>query len=110
MLIRKNTKAFKTILEIVRECQTRPDRDQLIRLYITKAGQSVKDRVSVEGLEGDAAVFYEMNYQGILDNLQSSNYQLHMSDEIPGVYFFRSASNKTWDEMPFEFDEMVSLL
>jgi bifunctional non-homologous end joining protein LigD len=32
---------------------------------------------------------------------------LHLSDDIPGIYFFRSTSNKVWDEMPFEFDEAV---
>ena len=50
MLIRKNTKAFKTILEIVSACRDRQDRDQLIRVYITKAGDKVKDRIIVEGI------------------------------------------------------------
>lgn len=108
MLIRKNTKAFKSILEIVTSCQSRPDREKLIRLYITKAGTTIKDRISVEGIQGDSAVFYEMNYQAVLTYLQSSNHQLHSSDDVPGIYFFRSASNKVWDEMPFEFDEAVA--
>lgn len=107
MLIRKNTKAFKTIAEIILACQQRTDREKFIRLYITKAGHTVHDRISVEGIQGDAALFYEMNYQSVLNYLQSSNHQLHASDEIPGVYFFRSSSNKTWDENPFEFDESV---
>jgi bifunctional non-homologous end joining protein LigD len=107
MLIRKNTKAFKTILELVTACQTRPDREKLIRLYITRAGHTIKERISVEGIQGDAAVFYEMNYQAVLTYLQSSNHQLHISDDVPGIYFFRSTSNKVWDEMPFEFDEAV---
>lgn len=96
MLIRKNTKAFKTIAEIILACQQRVDREKFIRLYITKAGHTVHDRISVEGIQGDAALFYEMNYQSVLNNLQSSNHQLHASDEIPGIYFFRSASNKTF--------------
>ena len=107
MLIRKNTKAFKSILEIFLVCQDRPDRDQLIRLYITRAGHSVHDRISVEGIQGEAALFYEMNYNSILNNLQSSNHQLNVSDEIPGIYFFHSTSNKVWDETPFEFDELI---
>lgn len=107
MLIRKNTKAFKTILEIFMACQDRPDRDQLIRLYITRAGHSVNDRISVEGIQGESALFYEMNYNSILNNLQSSNHQLNVSDEIPGLYFFHSTSNKVWDETPFEFDEAI---
>ena len=108
MLIRKNTKAFKTILEIFMACQDRPDRDQLIRLYITRAGSSVNDRINVEGIQGESALFYEMNYNSILNNLQSSNHQLNVSDEIPGLYFFHSTSNKVWDETPFEFDEAIN--
>ena len=107
MLIRKNTKAFKTILEIISACQGRADREKLIRLYITRAGHSIKDRISVEGIQGDAALFYEMNYQSVLNNLQSSSHQLNASDEIPGIYFFHSTSNKIWDETPFEFDESI---
>jgi bifunctional non-homologous end joining protein LigD len=107
MLIRKNTKAFKTILEIVSKCQNRDDREKLIRLYITKAGHTIQDRISVEGIQGETALFYEMNYQSVLNNLQSSNHQLQVSDEIPGIYFFHSTSNKMWDETPFEFDEAI---
>ncbi|HMG92397.1 MAG TPA: hypothetical protein VK589_20205 [Chryseolinea sp.] len=107
MLIRKNTKSFKTILEIVTACQSRSDREKLIRLYITKAGHTIKDRISVEGIQGDAEVFYELSYQTVQTYLSSSNHQLHQSDEIGGIYFFRSTSNKVWDEVPFEFDEAV---
>lgn len=107
MLIRKNTKAFKTILEIITDCQGRADREKLIRLYITKAGHSIQERISVEGIHGEAALFYEMTYQSVLNNLQSSNHQLNVSDEIPGIYFFHSTSNKAWDETPFEFDDAV---
>jgi DNA ligase D-like protein (predicted polymerase) len=107
MLIRKNTKVFKTILEIMAACKDRPDREKLIRHYITKAGYSIKDRISVEGIQGEAGLFYEMNYHAVLNSLESSNRQLHESDDTPGIYFFHSASNKAWDETPFEFDEAI---
>lgn len=107
MLIRKNTKAYKTIVAIITDCQNRADRERLIRLYITKAGHSINDRISVEGIQGEAGLFYEMNYQAVLNNLKSSNHQLHQSDEIAGLYFFHSTPNKAWDETPFEFDEAV---
>jgi len=108
MQIRKNTKAFKTIVEIVSVCQTRPDREKLVRLYITKAGHSIEDRIHVAGIEGgDAAFFYDMTYQTVLGNLKSSTHQLWASDDIPGIYFFHTTSNKVWDEAPFEFDEVI---
>jgi bifunctional non-homologous end joining protein LigD len=107
MLIRKNTKAFKTIREIIESCKDRNEREKLIRLYITKAGHSIEDRISVEGIQGDTSFFYDMNYQTILSNLDSANHQLHVSDKVEGIYFFHSTSNKVWDEAPFEFDAQV---
>jgi len=88
-------------------CKDRPDRKNLIRLYITKAGHSIKDRINVEGIQGDADLFYELNYDAISNNLESSDRQLHQSDDIPGIYFFHNNSNKLWDETPFEFDEAI---
>lgn len=106
MLLRRNTKAFKTILEIVASCQERNDRQNLIRVYITKIGQTINERIPVEGTQGEAVFFYDLNYQAILNNLKSSTHQVHQSDEVPGLYFFRSSLN--WDENPFEFDPAVT--
>src|SRR5688500_19549625 len=88
-------------------CRDRPDRKQQIRQYITKAGDTIHERINVEGIQGEAGLFYEMNYQAVLGKLQSSNHQLLQSDDIPGIYFFHSSSNKAWDETPFEFDEAI---
>jgi bifunctional non-homologous end joining protein LigD len=108
MIIRRNTKAYKTIVEIVSICETRSDRDKLIRLYITKAGHTIQDRLPVEGIEGDTDVFYDLNYAAVLANLQSTGRQLQQSDEVPGIYFFHAGNSQTWDENPFEFDERVA--
>lgn len=107
MLIRRNTKAFKTIVEIVTACRDRADREALIRLYITRAGDSIAERIAIEGIQGEASLFYDMTYQAVLSNLTSPGHLLHESDDIPGIYFFHSSSNKVWDETPFEFDEAV---
>jgi|GEM_PF-1717972 len=107
MIIRRNTKAFKTISEIVTACEERADRAKLIRLYITRAGHSIGDRISVEGIEEETDVFYDLTFAAVVANLSSANHQLHVSDEVPGIYFFHSTTNKVWDENPFEFDERV---
>lgn len=107
MLIRKNTKAFKTIHEIITACQQRKDRQRLVRLYITKAGHTIHDRISIESIQGEAELLYEMNYETILMNLNSAGHQLQASEDVPGIYFFHRTSNKDWDETPFEFDEAV---
>lgn len=88
-------------------CKDRPDRSELVRLFLTKAGQTIHDRIYIEGIQTNADVFYEMTYQALLINLQSAGYQLHASDELPGIYFLRG-SNKAWDETPFEFAEIIA--
>jgi DNA ligase D-like protein (predicted polymerase) len=108
MIIRKNTKAFKSIAEIVAACEARADRNKLIRLYITKAGHSVEDRISIEAIEEETDVFYNLTYAAVLENLKSSDHQLHSSDDIDGLYYFHTTSNKVWDQNPFEFDDRVA--
>ncbi len=107
MQIRRNTKAFKTILEIVTSCSNRADRQDLIRLYITRAGQSIADRIAIEGNKSEATFFYDLGYQAIMNNLNSPNHQLYQSDDVPGIYFFHSTLSKAWDEAPFEFDVKI---
>jgi len=107
MQIRRNTRAFKSILEIVTSCRDRADRQDLIRLYITRAGQRIADRIAIEGTKSEAAFFYDLGYQAILNNLNSSNHQLYQSDDVPGIYYFHSTISKDWDEAPFEFDTRV---
>lgn len=107
MQIRRNTKPFKSILEIVTSCRDRADRQDLLRLYITRAGQSIKERIAIEGNKSEAAFFYDLGYQAILNNLNSSNHQLFQSDDVPGIYYFHSTISKDWDEAPFEFDVKV---
>jgi bifunctional non-homologous end joining protein LigD len=107
MQIRRNTKTFKTILEIVTTCEDRADRQDLIRLYITRAGQSIADRIAIEGNKSEATFFYDLGYQALVNNLNSSNHQLYQSDDAPGIYFFHSTLSKAWDEAPFEFDVKI---
>jgi DNA ligase D-like protein (predicted polymerase) len=107
MLIRKNTKPFKVIHKIITACKDKPNRKDLVRLYITKAGHSIKDRIGVEALQGNSDAFYDITYNTVLNNLTAPGRQLHQSDSIPGIYFFQTNTNKAWDETPFEFDESV---
>lgn len=107
MQIRRNTKSFKTILEIVTTTYSRPDRQDLIRLSITKLGHSIKQRIPVHGSQSEAEFFYDLNFQAVMNNLKSSGHQLYQSDDEPGVYFFRGNLGQDWDQTPFEFDEKI---
>ncbi len=107
MQIRRNTKAFKTILEIFEACQSKADRQRLIRLYITRAGHSIREKISVQGSKGEAEFFYDFSYQAVLNNLKSSTHQLYQSDDAPGTYFFKNNLQMNWDETPFEFDPAI---
>jgi DNA ligase D-like protein (predicted polymerase) len=107
MLIRKNTKAFKTILQLFQQVQHRENREKFIRVFITRAGNSVHERISTFSIPENGALYYKMTFATILTHLESSDRQLHVSDELPGLYFFHSSQNSAWDEFPFEFDEVL---
>lgn len=107
MLIRRNTKAFKAIQSILTACEKRSDRKDLVRVFITKAGESVNERIDTTSIKGQADLFYDMTFQAVLGNLESANHQLRESEENPGLFFFRRGTSTNWDETPFEFDTRV---
>lgn len=107
MLIRKNSKAFKSIRNILYDYQNTPSKIKLIKLYITKAGHTVKDKIDIESLNQEKNFYYDLTYQTILDNLDSKDHLLHESDEQQNLFFFRRTGYKTWDETPFQLAAML---
>jgi DNA ligase D len=104
MLIRKNTKSYKAIHNILYDYKNKAARTKLIKLYITKPGHNTNDKVSIATLNNERDFYYEMTYQTILNNMDSKDHQLHESDQHQGLYFFHNSRYQDWDETPFELD------
>jgi DNA ligase D-like protein (predicted polymerase) len=101
MLVRKNTKEFRAVRNILEMYAGRSTRKKVIRLFIVKTGEKLDKRIPVEKLGKDADVYYDINYSAILSNLHDHDHRLHRSESLPGLYYFRSAHFPGWDQAPF---------
>jgi DNA ligase D-like protein (predicted polymerase) len=100
MLIRRNTKEFKGIRNLLSKYAGQPARKKLIRLYVVKAGETLKDKIAIDRLGSEADFYYDLNYSSILSHLDDPDYRLHKSSS-PGLYYFKSIHFPKWEQTPF---------
>lgn len=107
MLIRRNSKTFRAIQNIFHTYVDAPDKSRHIRLYITKAGHSLKDKQAIEDLGKEKDFYYSITYETVVQNLDSREYKLYQSDSQPSLYYFVSSSYPDWEATPFELDDYL---
>lgn len=106
MLVRKNTKEFKAIRNLLEMYADDPARQKNIRLFIVKAGETLHSRRPIDELGAEASFYYDLNYSTILGNLRSSDHRLHKS-KVPGLYFFKSPHFPKWEQTPFQLPKAL---
>lgn len=107
MLIRKNSKEFKGIRNILYDLADNPARTKLIRLFLVKAGNPLEKKVSIEDLPEGADFYYNLTYDKILGSFDDKDRLLYKSDEQKDLYYFQSRRYENWAETPFELDESL---
>ena len=106
MLIRKNTKEYKAILQIFQQHLGAPLNNKFFKLFIVKAGEKLSQRIPIESIEENKSFYWTSTLEAILANLQSSNHQL-LYDDAADTYYFHSGQNKSWDETPFQIHQSL---
>jgi DNA primase len=106
MKIRKNTKEHSAIFEVLKKHESDKNRNKLIKLFTLKAGENIAERKPVEEAKGFADLYYNLNYNSILNNLLDKDHQLNKSDEEEDLYFFES--NYADYETPFLLTPEIS--
>jgi bifunctional non-homologous end joining protein LigD len=106
MMIRKNSKEFKAIKKIFSHYENLKERDKLIKLFITKVGHSLNDKIEIDSLKKKKEFYYNLTYDAIINNLNSQSHQLFTNNE--GLYFFHSSLDKSWDQTPFYLDQKLA--
>lgn len=99
MLIRRNSKEFKGIRNLLAKYAGQSARKKLIRLFVVKAGETIKNKIPVDTLGNEADFYYDLNYSSILSHLEDADYRLYKSS--PGLYYFKSIHFPKWEQTPF---------
>lgn len=100
MLIRRNSREFIGIQNLLEKYAGQSSRKKLIRLFVVKAGETIKNKIPVDTLGNEADFYYDLNYSSILSHLNDPDYRLHRSSS-PGLYFFKSIHFPKWEQTPF---------
>lgn len=106
MLVRKNTKEFNAIRNILETYAGEAARRKHIRLFVVKAGETLHNRLPIDELGDEASFYYDLNYSTILSNLRSSDHRLHRS-KVPGLYYFRNPHFPQWEQTPFQLTKAL---
>jgi DNA primase len=107
MLIRRNTKEFKGIQNILESYADSPSRKKQVRLFIVKAGEKLDNRISIDELGNEAFFYYDINYATILSSLYNNDHRLYRSEEVKGLYYFKNPHFPAWDQTPFQLPKTL---
>lgn len=104
MIIRRNTKEYKTIRNAVQRLESKSSRRKRIKLYLVKPGQRLKDRILLGGKQDPEGLFFDLNYTKLIESFEDRERTLHKSEEENNFYFFTSVRQKDFPETIFEID------
>lgn len=99
--IKRNSKEFKEVREIVGDYEEVSGRKRWILLYALKPYQTLSDRILLNQRKQNAEVLYNLAYNSLLDYFRDHTKKL-FRDERTGVYYFKSNAHSKWMEVPFE--------
>jgi hypothetical protein len=99
--IKRNSREFKDVKEIIDEYKDDPTRKKLIRLYSLKPLEKLENKELIKSQTKNAAVVYDLNYELITEYLRDRNKKLFREDAAP-LYYFKTSATSPLTEQPFE--------
>lgn len=99
--IRRNTKKYKNIQEVLLQLAARTDRQNYVKIYFVEPGKSLNEKIDLEQMGEGGYFYYDMNYNNILSGLKNNNLTLFEAEDNSGLFFFRDRNQPQWDQIPF---------
>jgi hypothetical protein len=102
MQVRRNSKEFKKVREIIDDLSSDKDLKKKIILYIVKAGQQLRKRIRIDSKLPDNKILFELQWDAVKYSLLDNSFRLFRSDQDPSLYYFKTMNDTEWDQNPFE--------
>lgn len=102
MLIKRSSKEFKELKSLMEDLSSDSDVKKKLVLYLVKAGHSLDSMTKLTSKMKNADVLFDFQNEAINYSFLDRSVQLHRSEEIPGLYYFKSKNDEAWDRNPFE--------
>lgn len=105
--VKRNSKEFKEIKEIISDYREVSGRKRWILLYSLKPYHALKDAVLINK-QKEASVLYELAFDSLHDYFLTRTEKLYR-DEKSGIYYFKRNPRSKWMEAPFSFKGKLKL-
>jgi hypothetical protein len=103
MLIRRNTKEFKKVKELLDDLDGDDSLKRKLILYVVKAGQSLRKRIRIDSKLPDNKILFELQWDAVKFSMLDKSFKLFRASQQPALYYFKTANDNEWDRNPFEF-------
>ncbi|MCD6069301.1 MAG: hypothetical protein K0S33_4127 [Bacteroidetes bacterium] len=101
--VKRNTKEFKQVKELLEEYEGLKGAKRYIRLYSLKPWQKIEEAVLLNDTKRDTDILYSLAYEGLLDYIRYNRSKKLFREEKRALYYFKSGATNRWIEFPFEF-------
>src|SRR4051812_22258628 len=98
--VKRNSKEFKTVKEIMDDYEDHPRRMKTIKLYSLKSTNDLEKKILINDAE-NATVIYDLDYGSIMAYLRDRSKKL-FRNEKETLYYFKDSSKSKYPEFPFE--------
>jgi hypothetical protein len=98
--IKRNSREFKDLKELLSEVSEKPTRKKYLLLYSLKDGSNIDERVLINQADKSGVVF-ELTLQSVLAYMRDRRKKLFRK-ERSALYAFKDSAASEWMEFPFE--------
>lgn len=103
MVIRRNSKEFIAVEQVVKETLNGPGKNDTIKLYNVPGGNSLDKRIELKNKKsGLDELYFTMAKENLLSIFDSKDHTLYRSDTEPNLYYFSKSTSKEFVEAVFE--------
>lgn len=107
MQVRRNSKEFRKVKEILDDLDEDPAIRKKITLFVVKAGEKLHRRIPINSKLADHKILFDLQWDAVKYAMLDRSFGLRRSDKYPGLYYFRSNSDKSWDQSPFQLSRLL---
>ncbi|MEO6305783.1 MAG: hypothetical protein ABIP51_21720, partial [Bacteroidia bacterium] len=93
--IKRNSKEFKEVQEIISDYAEVSGRKRWILLYALKPHQTLSARILLNTRKQDSEVLYKLAYDSLTDYFKDRSKKL-FRDQKTGVYYFKTNAASKW--------------
>lgn len=108
MQLKRNTKEFKKVKELVEAILDDSERNKNLQLFLTKAGDPLSKRIKLNAKLKDSEILSGFQVDALKYAFLDKSFQLFRDEDEKGLYYFKTRNDPDWDQHPFQLKGSAS--